>query len=121
MTPQKFIRWAEACFGEYRPLMREEVAEWLRIRSPFMLDALREVALRDHPSVYGKPPGVHELEKMRLEAQEKGHSLEAIEAARTGRPAIAENTDEETLREELDEKLSALWKKFGVKTKEVKN
>lgn len=115
MTSDQFVRWAERTFGKYTVGMHDEVEAWLSPRTPYFLAGLRVIALRDHPSVYGKPPGVHELEVFRLEAQEKGHALEAVEAMRNPRPALPEDTGTEISREDLDARIMALSKKLGVK------
>jgi len=90
MTAQQFTSWAEATFGKYLPAMKMEVENWLREKSPYFTAALREVALREHPSVYGRPPGVYELEQFKIKAYERGHNLEAIAASRNPRPQIGE-------------------------------
>lgn len=77
MTPAEFTAWAAAVFGQYLPAMRLEVERWLSDKSGHFIAGLREVALREHPSVYGKPPGVAELEAMKVRAYSEGHALEA--------------------------------------------
>ena len=115
MTTESWIRWAEDCFGEYRPTMRAEVIAWLQPRSSAFLAALREVALRDHPSVYGKPPGVHELEAFRLEAQDRGHRLEEIRAAQSGRKQIPETPETVVVDETITAEIDKLMRKFRLK------
>lgn len=76
MTGKQFTGWAEAVFGKYNLAMKTEVEKWLDAEwDEDEIDALRHVALREHPSVYGKPPGYHEIEEMR----ETSHKL-CIEA-----------------------------------------
>ncbi len=94
MTPQQFTTWATAVFGKYLPAMQAEVEQWLSPRGRYFIAALREIALREHPSAYGKPPGVHELETWKIEAYQRGHTLEAIEASRRPRPALAAEVEE---------------------------
>lgn len=77
MTPTQFTAWATAVFGAYPPAMKLEVEKWLADKSIYFIAALRVVALAEHPSVYGRPPGVHELEVMKVQAYREGHALEA--------------------------------------------
>jgi len=115
MTADQFVAWSEAVFGPYTAGMKAEVTEWLRPRSPFMVAALRQVALREHPSVYGKPPGVHELEAFRIEAQDRGHALEAIDAASRGRPLIPDITDPFVDAEFVNAKIDKLRERFNLR------
>jgi hypothetical protein len=62
--------------------MKLEVEKWLGARDGYFAAAMREIALREHPSIYGKPPGVHELEVWKIEAYQRGHTLEAIAASK---------------------------------------
>lgn len=89
MTPSQFCTWAEAVFGKYTPAMKAEVEAWLEPHTQYFIAALREVTLREHPSIYGKPPGVHEVEAWKIEAYQRGHTLEAIAAAKSGQTLLA--------------------------------
>lgn len=100
MTPQQFVAWATATFGKYLPAMQAEVEAWLAPHDRYFIAAMREVVLREHPSVYGKPPGVHELEAWKIDAYQRGHTLEAIEAARRPRPALTAEASEDYMTAE---------------------
>lgn len=95
MTGEQFVAWAEAAFGKYLPLMKAEVVRWLSAHDEWFLAGMRETALKEHPSIYGKPPGVYELEQMKVRAYERGHTLEAIEASKRGTPLIAAEVEED--------------------------
>ena len=97
MTHQQFTNWAEVVYGKYMPAMKAEVEAWLSTRDGYFVAALRELALREHPSIYGKPPGVHELEAWKIEAYQRGHTLEAIEASKRSTPLLAAEVEEEYL------------------------
>lgn len=101
MTPDLFIRWAESVFGEYRPAMKQEVLNWLRPHDEYFIAALRDVTLREHPSVYKVPPGVHELEAFKLESYERGHELEGLRKVGT-RKEIGEPVENVTEAEALE-------------------
>lgn len=95
MTGEQFVQWAEVVYGKYMPAMKAEVVAWLAPRDGYFVAALRELALREHPSIYGKPPGVHEVEAWKIEAYQRGHTLEAIEASKRGTPLIADEVEED--------------------------
>ena len=97
MTGEQFTAWAGVVYGKYMPAMKAEVEAWLSTRDGYFVAALRELALREHPSIYGKPPGVHELEAWKIEAYQRGHTLEAIEAAKRSTPLLAAGVEEEYL------------------------
>jgi hypothetical protein len=81
--------------------MQYEVELWLSSHNGYFIAALREIALRTHPSMYGKPPGVAELVKMQGEAYSRGHDIEAIEAARNPKKMIGEVVENVTEEEAL--------------------
>jgi hypothetical protein len=85
--------------------MKAEVEKWLGARDDYFAAAIREIALREHPSVYGKPPGVHELEMWKIEAYERGHTLEAIDASRRNTTLIASDIEEEVVPPEIAEQM----------------
>jgi len=103
MTPQQFTGWASSVFGKYLPLMQTEVELWLQPHNKYFVAALRDIALRTHPSMYGKPPGVAELVKMQGEAYSRGHDLEAIEAARNPKKMIGEVVENVSEEEALEQ------------------
>ena len=107
MTGEQFVAWAEAAFGKYLPLMKAEVVKWLSAHDEWFLAGMREVALREHPSIYGKPPGVHELEQMKVRAHERGHTLEAIAASRNDTTLIASDVAEDYVIPEEGERMLA--------------
>jgi hypothetical protein len=107
MTSQQFTAWAEAVFGKYLPAMKAEVEKWLSVYDRFFIAAMREIALHEHPSIYGKPPGVYELEQMKIRAYERGHTLEAIAAANKSTTLIASDVAEEFVSPEEGEKMLA--------------
>lgn len=115
MTPQQFTAWATATFGSYLPAMKLEVEKWLSTHTPFFVAALREIALREHPSVYGRPPGVHELEAWKVEAFSRGHTLEAIEAAKQYRPQLPSEIVDVVTEEEAEVAAKKLKEKWGGK------
>ena len=120
MTPEQFVAWAEAVFGKYLPLMKAEVLRWMEPHTPWFIAGMRMVALEGHPSVYGKPPGVYELEQFKVKAYEKGHTLEAIAAANRKTTLLATDSAEEFVSPEEGERLFAelrekLEKKLGEK------
>jgi hypothetical protein len=100
MTGSQFTMWSEATFGKYLPAMKAEVENWLKPHTPYFISALREIALREHPSVYGRPPGVHEVEQWKVEAYQRGHTLEAIASADSGRKLIPEEAGDAITEEE---------------------
>ncbi len=102
MRTADFVRWAEGVYGEYRPLMKVEVELWLGSHDEYFLAALREICLRDHPSVYKVPPGVHELDAMKVEAYQRGHTLEAIHRAKSGQAQISSNADYVVTEEDIE-------------------
>jgi hypothetical protein len=109
VSPQQFTSWAEAVFGKYLPAMKLEVEKWLGSRDCYFAAAMREIALREHPSIYGKPPGVHELEVWKIEAYQRGHTLEAIAAANKNTTLIAAEIDESYMSaEEAARKMAEL-------------
>jgi len=119
MTVQQFTTWAEAVFGKYLPAMKAEVEKWLGAHDEWFRRGMREVALLEHPSIYGKPPGVHELEQMKIRAYERGHTLEAIAAANKNTTLIASESAEDFVSPEIGEKMMAelrakLARKVGV-------
>lgn len=105
MTGEQFTGWAEVVFGKYLPAMKAEVVAWLAPRDGYFVAALREIALREHPSIYGKPPGVHEVEQWKIEAYQRGHTLEAIEAAKRGTQLLAAESTEEVVPPEEARKM----------------
>jgi len=121
MTPQAFVAWAEAVFGKYLPAMKAEVEKWLAVHDEWFLWGMRDVALSEHPSIYGKPPGVHELEVMKVRAYERGHTLEAIAASKRNNTLIAsESTEEFVSPEEGERFLNEIREKLASKRKEVR-
>lgn len=116
MTPTTFTAWSAAVFGRYLPAMQAEVEKWLEPHSTYFIAALREVVLRDHPSVYGKPPGVAELEKMKIEAYQRGHTLQAIEAAGRGTTLIADSVEEEVTPEAAEQLIADMKRTFERRT-----
>jgi len=102
-----FTAWAEAVFGKYTPAMKAEVEKWLSAHDEWFLHGMREVALHEHPSIYGKPPGVYELEQMKVRAYERGHTLEAIAATKRNTTLIASDSAEEYVTPEDGERRMA--------------
>ena len=120
MTPEQFVAWAEAVFGKYLPLMKAEVLRWMEPHESWFIAGMRMVTLEGHPSVYGKPPGVYELEQFKVKAYEKGHTLEAIAAANRKTTLLATDIAEDFVSPEEGERLFAelrekLEKKLGEK------
>lgn len=116
MTPQAFTAWAEAVFGKYLPAMKAEVEKWLGAHDEWFLWGMRDVALCEHPSIYGKPPGVHELEVMKVRAYERGHTLEAIAATKRNTTLIASDTTEDYVTpEEGERRLAEIREKLAQK------
>lgn len=115
MTPTEFVQWSEQTFGRYTASMRLEVEAWLRPHDTYFIAALREVALREHPSTFGKPPGVHELDAWKIEAYQRGHTLEAIEKAHANtkriesvpQPSEAQRAETDRILSELAERRKA--------------
>lgn len=113
MTGEQFVAWAEAAFGKYLPLMKAEVVKWLSAHDEWFLAGMRETALKEHPSIYGKPPGVYELEQMKVRAYERGHTLEAIAAAGKKTTLIASEVEEPYMDpEEAERKFADLRDKL---------
>jgi len=108
---QQFVLWAESAYGKYLLAMKGEVEKWLSVYSPYFVAALKELVLRDHPYVYGKPPGVHELDAFKVEAYSRGHTLEAIDVA--GKYKQIADPVENVTEEEAQEKVRALRAKIG--------
>ena len=115
MTGKQFTTWATGVFGQYLPAMRGEVEAWFDGKPPFFADAMCEVALKEHPSVYGKPPGVHELEQMKVRAYERSHALGALNAARNPRPALPAEAGDMVSEEEAELMAEKLRQMMGVK------
>jgi hypothetical protein len=114
MTASQFVLWAESAFGRYMPAMKGEVEAWLRVTDGYFIAALREVVLRDHPSTFGKPPGVHELDEMKVEAYARGHTLEAIDSVGKHK-AIAADPVEDVTEEQAAENVRKLRELFAGK------
>jgi len=126
MTPEQFVAWAEEVFGKYLPAMKAEVTKWLAAHTSWFVAGMRSVALREHPSVYGKPPGVYELEQFKIHAFETGHTLEAISAARGNTTLLSTDSAEEYVTPEeglkyveaakaqLNEKIAKMRKDMGL-------
>lgn len=122
MTSQAFVAWAEAVFGKYLPAMKAEVEKWLAAHDEWFLWGMRDVALTEHPSIYGKPPGVHELEVMKVRAYERGHAIEAIAAAKRNTTLIASDSAEEYVSPEEGERLmSEIRENLSGKCQEVRD
>jgi hypothetical protein len=113
MTAPQFTAWAEATFGKYMHAMKLEVEEWLKPKDGYFIAAMREVVLRDHPSTYGKPPGVHELDGWKIEAYAGGHALEAIEKARSGTKLVAAEVVENVTEAQAAENARKLRERMG--------
>lgn len=114
MSPEQFCAWAEAAFGKYLPLMKLEVVKWLEPRTSWFIAGMRMVALEGHPSVYGKPPGVYELEQFKVKAYERGHTLEAIAAANRTTTLLATDSAEDFVTpEEGARRFAELREKLG--------
>jgi hypothetical protein len=107
VTPEQFVAWAEAAFGKYLPLMKAEVSRWLQPHESWFIAGMRMVALEGHPSVYGKPPGVYELEQFKIKAFEKGHTLEAIASANKSTRLLDTDVAEDFVTPEEGERLFA--------------
>lgn len=58
MTIQRFTKLAEAYFGEYRPLVKGEVAEELRDWDPESIDELWAEMRRNRDTSFKTPPDV---------------------------------------------------------------
>ncbi|MFA5376827.1 MAG: hypothetical protein WC455_13845 [Dehalococcoidia bacterium] len=118
MNAVGFANWAESVFGKYLPAMKPEVIKWLDGKDEYFLSALCDICLRDHPSVYGKPPGVHELETMKLDAYKLGHEKESIDKTRHGVKQIESESTEEYTQEEMAEawrEATNLLRKMGMR------
>jgi hypothetical protein len=113
VTGSDFVFWAENVYGKYTTGMKAEVDTWLSTRTAAMLSGLREVVLRDHPYVYKTPPGVHELEAFRIEAQDIGHKLDEARAIAANRSHIAEAPESEGSGGKLREKIAAFREMAG--------
>lgn len=107
VTPEQFVTWAEAVFGKYLPLMKAEVLRWMAPHTPWFIAGMRMTTLEGHPSVYGKPPGVYELEQFKVKAYEKGHTLEALASANKSTHLLDTDVAEEFVTPEEGERLFA--------------
>lgn len=113
MTGRQFTTWAEATFGRYLPAMKAEVEKWFTGEPEMFADAMCDIALKEHPSVYGKPPGVYELEQFRVRAKSHMHDLMALNALRNPRPALPEVAGDMISEEEAEANAERVWQMLG--------
>jgi hypothetical protein len=65
MTPLQFVSWAEAYYGNYRPIVKEELLVWLADRGEVFITGLRERAKKEYSNQYRIPPDIAILEGFR--------------------------------------------------------
>jgi hypothetical protein len=62
MKPAEFIRWAEAYYGNYRPVVKEELLVWLTDKKELFITGLRERVKKEYSNQYRIPPDIAILE-----------------------------------------------------------
>lgn len=67
MNAKQLLAWIEGYYGEYRPVMRAEVARYLEQRSAKYLDALQLTLKRCHSAEYKMGPDIKRLIDLREE------------------------------------------------------
>jgi len=80
LTIDYLVHWFEAYYGEYKPVVKAEVLEWLKDKSQVFIIGLR-IAVRDtYSNQYRIPPDVAVLNKYRCQdTYDRGYKL--IEAS----------------------------------------
>lgn len=76
MTAEQFIRWAESYYGEYKPVVKEEVFQWLDERQEFFISGIREMVRDNFSNQYKTPPDVAVLNRFRVqETYDRGRDI----------------------------------------------
>lgn len=68
MTPEAFVRWAESYYGEYRPVVKAELLEWLSGKPAHLIAGLRLEVRDTFSTQYRMPPDVAILEKLKRQS-----------------------------------------------------
>ncbi len=76
MTADNLVLWFEKYYGEYKPVVKVEVLEWLKDKSQVFIIGLR-IAVRDtYSNQYRIPPDVAILNKYRCQdTYDRGYKL----------------------------------------------
>lgn len=86
MTAKEFVAWAEAYYGEYRPVVKIELIDWLEERGHPFIEGLRERVREEFSNQFRIPPDIAALSKFReQETYDRGYDV--IEMANTKRIA----------------------------------
>lgn len=65
MTGQEFVKWSEAYYGDYRPVVKAELLRWLEERSALFITGLKNRVMREYSNQYRIAPDIAVLEKFR--------------------------------------------------------
>lgn len=61
MTSEAFVAWAEAYYGEYRPVVKAEVLRFLEERGPVFTAGVKDKVMKEYSNQYRNPPDVAQL------------------------------------------------------------
>lgn len=87
MTAETFVRWAEAYYGDYKPVVKAELLRWLSERPPYFIAGLRERIRDEYSNQYRIPPDIAILNQYRnQETYDRGRNILALSADK--RPEI---------------------------------
>lgn len=67
MTAEAFVRWAESYYGEYRPVVKAELLEWLSEKPAHLIAGLRLEVRDTFSTQYRTPPDVAILNKLKTD------------------------------------------------------
>lgn len=110
MKQANFLKWAEAYYGPYRPVVKAEVADYLARVDEQSVEALRQVLVRRYSTAWGRPPDVAKLLEMREEASLQYSIMTTRKRIEANRKLLADaHSDPEVgrLLTELREKIQA--------------
>lgn len=110
MKQASFLKWAEAYYGPYRPVVKAEVAGYLQRAGEQEIEALRRVLVRRYSTAWGRPPDVAKLLELREEVNLHHSAMVTQERIEANRRLLAEaqaNPEVGRLLTELREKIQA--------------
>lgn len=63
MTPAQFVKWSEAYYGDYRPVVKVELLRWLEERGEPFISGLRIRVMHEYSNTYRMPPDIAKLKE----------------------------------------------------------
>jgi hypothetical protein len=102
MTVGEFIAEIEGYYGQYQPMQKKYVRQWLSRREEFFAVIFSEI-LRNHSAVLRMPPGIKEFEE----------ALAGIETIQPWKQRCAEIPQAEAEQKAVQEKFLAKMKERG--------